>query len=104
MKPAYPDFIVVRRDKILNYVVDILEPHSPDFDDNLGKAKGFAEYARQNSGIRRIQLIRLGKDAAGKKRFKRLDLGKSAIRDKVLKAASSEELNRLFDTDGQIDA
>lgn len=104
MKPAYPDFIVVRRDKILNYVVDILEPHSPDFDDNLGKAKGFAEYARQNSGIGRIQLIRLGKDAAGKKRFKRLDLGKSEIRDKVLKAASSEELNRLFDTDGQIDA
>ncbi len=49
-------------------------------------------------------MIRLGKDAAGKKRFKRLDLGKSAIRDKVLKAASSEELNRLFDTDGQIDA
>lgn len=104
MKPAYPDFIIVRRDKILNYVVDILEPHSPDLDDNLGKAKGFAEYARQNSGIGRIQLIRLGKDAAGKKRFKRLDLGKSAIRDKVLKVASSEELNHLFDTDGQIDA
>lgn len=41
-----PDFIAVRRDERVGYVIDILEPHSPDFKDNLGKAKGFAEYAR----------------------------------------------------------
>lgn len=65
-KPTYPDFIVVRRDDILGYVIDILEPHNSEFKDNLGKAKGFAEYARQNPGVGRIQLIRMGKDAAGK--------------------------------------
>lgn len=103
MKTAYPDFIIIRTDPISGYVVDILEPHNPDFKDNLGKAKGFAEYARQNPGIGRIQLIRMGKDAAGNKRFKRLDMAKSAIRDKVLKAATIEELDHLFDTEGNFE-
>lgn len=99
-KPAYPDFIVVRRDDILGYVIDILEPHNPDFKDNLGKAKGFAEYARQNPGVGRIQLIRMSKDAAGKKKFKRLDMSKSAVRDKVSHAMTNDELDHIFDTDG----
>lgn len=99
-KPTYPDFIIVRTDKVLGYIIDILEPHSPEYKDNLGKAKGFAEYARQNPGLGRIQLIRLCKDAAGKKRFKRLDMSKSAIRDKVLRAMSTDELDRIFETDG----
>lgn len=30
IKPTYPDFIVVRKDRVLGYVVDILEPHNPD--------------------------------------------------------------------------
>jgi type III restriction enzyme len=102
-KPTYPDFIVVRRDNILGYVIDILEPHNPDYKDNLGKAKGFAEYARQNPGLGRIQLIRKSKDSAGNEKFKRLDMAKSAIREKVLKAMSVEELDHLVDTDGQFD-
>ena len=100
MKPAYPDFIIVRRDPVSKYVIDILEPHRPDLDDNLGKAKGFAEYARQNPGVGRIQLIRQMKQASGTYKFKRLDMSKSAIRDKVSHAQTSEELNHLFDTDG----
>ena len=100
MKPAYPDFIIVRRDPVSKYVIDILEPHRPDLDDNLGKAKGFAEYARQNPGLGRIQLIRQMKQASGTYKFKRLDMSKSAIRDKVSHAQTSEELNHLFDTDG----
>lgn len=103
-KPAYPDFIIVRNDDVLGYVLDILEPHNPDFKDNLGKAKGFAEYARQNPGLGRIQLIRMSKDAAGNNKFKRLDMAKSAVRDKVLKAMSIDELDHLFDTDGQFDS
>ena len=47
----HPDFIIVRRDPVSKYVIDILEPHRPDLDDNLGKAKGFAEYARQTSDL-----------------------------------------------------
>lgn len=100
MKAMYPDFIIVRTDKILGYVVDILEPHNPEYKDNLGKAKGFAEYARQNPGVGRIQLIRMGKDVVKNKRFKRLDMSKSAIRDKVSHAMTNEELDRIFDQEG----
>mgnify|MGYP000383860043 FL=1 len=99
-KPMYPDFIVVRRDPVLEYVIDILEPHSPDFSDNLGKAKGLARYAREEQRIGRVQLIRKGLDAAGNLRFKRLDLAKGAIRDKVLRAQTSDELDHIFDADG----
>lgn len=99
-KPTFPDFIVVRKDDILGYVIDILEPHNPEFKDNLGKAKGFAEYARQNPGVGRIQLIRMGKDATGKNRFKRLDMSKSAIRDKISHAMTNDEVDHIFDIDG----
>jgi type III restriction enzyme len=68
--------------------------------DNLGKAKGFAEYARQNPSIGRIQLIRLSKDASGHNRFKRLDMSKSAVRVKVSHAMTNDEVDHIFDTDG----
>ena len=103
IKPTYPDFIIVRKDRVLGYVVDILEPHNPDFKDNLGKAKGFAEYARKNPGVGRIQLIRMSKDAARKHKFKRLDMSKTAIRDKVSHAINTDELDHIFDTDGVIE-
>lgn len=100
VKPTFPDFIIVRKDPVLEYVIDILEPHNADFKDNLGKAKGFAEYARQNPGVGRIQLIRMSKDASGKDRFKRLDMYRTAIRDKVSRAVNTDELDHIFDTDG----
>ncbi len=103
IKPTYPDFIVVREDERLGYVIDILEPHSADFKDNLGKAKGFAEYARQNPGVGRIQLIRMSKDATGRDQFKRLDMYRTAIRDKVSHAINTDELDHIFDTDGVIE-
>ena len=103
IKPTYPDFIIVRKDRVLGYVVDILEPHNPDFKDNLGKAKGFAEYARKNPGVGRIQLIRMSKDAAGNHKFKRLDMSKTAVRDKVSHAINTDELDHIFDTDGVIE-
>ena len=99
-KPAYPDFIIVRKDAISGYVIDILEPHNPEYIDNLGKAKGFAEYARQNPGVGRIQLIRMAKDISCKNRFKRLDMSMSAVRDKVSRAINNDELDHIFDTDG----
>lgn len=99
-KPAYPDFVIIRKDSDQEYVVDILEPHDPTRIDNLGKAKGFAEYARQNPGVGRIQLIRMSKDAIGHGRFKRLDMAMSAVRDKVSRAMTNDELDRIFDTDG----
>ncbi len=100
-KPAYPDFLIVRRDNDGEYVIDILEPHDPTRIDNLGKAKGFAEYARQNPGVGRIELIRKGKDGTGHERFKRLDMARSAIRDKVSHVMTNDELDHIFDTDGK---
>lgn len=99
-KPAYPDFVIIRKDSDDEYVVDILEPHDPTRIDNLGKAKGFAEYARQNPGVGRIQLIRMSKDAVGRNRFRRLDMAMSAVRDKVSHAMTNDELDHIFDTDG----
>ena len=99
-KTTYPDFVIIREDKELGYVMDILEPHNPDFKDNLGKAKAFAKYAEAEARIGRIELIRTGKDAAGKERFKRLDMAKGAIRSKVLSAINNDELDHIFDTEG----
>lgn len=99
-KEMYPDFIIVRKDPELEYVVDILEPHNPEFKDNLGKAKGLAAYAANEPRIGRVQLIRVGKGSAGQKRFKRLDLAKGIIRNKVLAAINTDELDHIFDTDG----
>lgn len=102
VKSTYPDFLVVRKDGT-GYVMDILEPHNPDFTDNLPKAKGFARYAKENPLVGRVQLIREEKDLAGKRRFKRLDMAQSAVQEKVLKAMTIEELNHIFDTNGFFD-
>ena len=98
-KPTYPDFLVIRKEGS-DYIVDVLEPHDPTRIDNLGKAKGFAEYARQNPGVGRIQLIKMKKDSVGKERPFRLDMSKSLVRDKVSHCASSDELNHIFDDYG----
>lgn len=101
IKPSYPDFIIVRKDykSQVGYVIDILEPHNPEYKDNLPKAKGFARYAEAEPKIGRIQLIRKVKDGC-KDRFKRLDFSKGEIRQKVLMMQTSDELDHLFDTDG----
>ena len=98
-KPTYLDFLIIRRDGS-EYVVDILEPHDPTRQDNLGKAKGFAEYARQNPGVGRIQLIRMQRDSVGRERAFRLDMSKSSVRDKVSRCASNDELNHIFESEG----
>ena len=103
IKATYPDFIVVRKDDQLGYVIDILEPHNPEFKDNLGKAKGFAKYAEEEVRIGRIQLIRMSKDPAGKNRLKRLDLAKGSVRNKVMSAINNDELDHIFDTDGEFE-
>lgn len=104
-KPAYPDFIIVRKDPDAptGFVVDILEPHDSTRTDNLGKAQGFAEYARKNQDLGRIQLIRKMKDSAGQERFKRLDMSLVEIQEKVLAAQSTDDIDAIFRDNGFFD-
>ena len=99
---AYPDFLVIRKDKNNSYIVDILEPHDPSRKDNLPKAKGFAKYANENPELGRIELIRMSKDAIGNSRFKRLDMAKSEINQLVLKAMTNDDLDHIFDEKGSL--
>lgn len=96
-KPMYPDFLIVRTDDQLGYIIDVLEPHGSQFADNLGKAKGLAQYAADEPSIGRVQLIREIKGSGSRSKFKRLDFSKGDIRQKVLKAMSIDELNHIFD-------
>ena len=102
-KSTYPDFIVVRKDPILGFIIDILEPHRANEKDNVGKAKGFAAYAKENPSIGRIQLIRLEKDVTGDPRLKRLDMTMSEVRKAVLNVINNDELDHLFDEYGFFD-
>lgn len=105
-KGFYPDFLIVRNIPGTGYVVDILEPHRSDLTDNLSKAKALAAYIQDQptAPIGRLQLIREGKDnITGKKRMKRLDLAKSAVRAKVLQIQTTQELDALFLDDNLVD-
>ena len=95
----YPDFIIVRRDykSPFGYVVDVLEPHSAAFADNLAKAQALAKYADEEFHLGRIQLVREAVGIGGIKKLMRLDLNKGEIRKKVICAINDEELNHLFE-------
>lgn len=104
-KGFYPDFLIIRNVEGIGYVIDILEPHRPDLTDNLSKAKALADYAQKqpSAPIGRLQLIREGKDnITGKKRMKRLDLMKSAVRVRVMQIQTTQELDNLFLDDGLV--
>ena len=99
VKGFYPDFLIVRKVDGIGYVIDILEPHRGDLTDNLSKVKALAEYVQKqpSAPIGRLQLIREGKDGiTGKKRMKRLDMGKNAVRTRVMQLQKIEELDQLF--------
>ena len=102
-KSFYPDFLIVRSDPSVDYVVDILEPHGNQYADNLPKAKALAEYAKAEDRLGRIQLIHKSTDAGGNRRFLRLDLTDISVREKVLRANNNDELNNIFLTDGRFE-
>ena len=101
-KSFYPDFLIVRSDPMVDYVVDILEPHGQQYTDNLPKAKALAEYAKKEDRLGRIQLIRKTTDAGGSK-FIRLDLTDIVVQDKVLRASNDDELNNIFTNYGHFE-
>ncbi len=106
VKGFYPDFLIIRNVTGIGYVIDILEPHRADLTDNLSKTKALVDYAQKqpSAPIGRLQIIREGKDnITGKKRMKRLDLAKSAVRAKVMQIQTTQELDNLFLDDSLVD-
>lgn len=103
-KAMYPDFLIIRKDPVLKYIIDILEPHSPDYDDNLPKAKGMADYANNNPGIGRIQLIRKLISGPNRNKYVRLDLSKSVVRESIRNISTSDQLHQLFHDYGESDS
>ena len=99
-KSFYPDFLIIRSDPTVDYVVDILEPHGNQYTDNLPKAKALAEYAQNETRLGRVQLIHKTSDASGN-RFIRLDLTDIDVRDKVLHANNDDELGNIFRNYGE---
>ena len=103
----YPDFLIVRK-AADGYLLDILEPHDPTRDDNVGKAKALAGYVRRywdgmgewDDGDRlgRVQLIR--KEGG---RLLRLDMCSSKVNGEVGCITSAEDLDRLFGKYGRSD-
>ncbi len=102
-KSFYPDFLIVRKDDVLEYVVDILEPHGDQYSDNLPKAKALAEYAKKEDRMGRVQLIHKATDITGHQKFARLDLTDLTVRDKVLHANTDDELENIFKTEARFD-
>ena len=99
VKGFYPDFLIIRNVVGIGYVIDILEPHRGDLTDNLSKAKALVDYAQKqpSAPIGRLQMIREGKvSITGKKRMKRLNLAKRAVREKVMQLQTTQELDALF--------
>lgn len=100
-KTAYPDFIVIKKNYDTGISVDILEPHDSSKTDNLPKAKGFVEYAKENIQINSIQLVRqLPDKTTGKPKLKRLDLSDFVVQQKITLANSDEDLVRIFEEMG----
>jgi type III restriction enzyme len=99
IKAFYPDFLIIRRDykSPFGYVVDVLEPHSAAFADNLVKAQALAKYAEKELHLGRIQLVREAVGVGGVKKFLRLDLNKGEVRKKVIAAINEEELSHIFE-------
>lgn len=91
-KAMYPDLLIVRKVDG-GFVFDILEPHQPNLDDNLVKAKGLALFARKHGHLfGRIELLRMKSDGA----FSRLNLNKSEIADRVVALDGKAGLDQVF--------
>lgn len=100
-KTAYPDFLIIKKNNDTGISVDILEPHDSSKTDNLPKAKGFVEYAKENIQVNSIQLIRqLADKNTGKPTLCRLDLSDFEVQQKIMLANNDEDLARIFEEKG----
>ena len=93
--PMFPDLVVVQKNGD-DFVIDILEPHRPDLDDNFEKAVGLAKFAEKHGALfGRIQLIRKLTSAGGE-HFARLEINQTAMIKQLLPITSNPQLDALF--------
>lgn len=94
--PQYPDFLVLRRTRKGDIVVDLLEPHMTDLADAAAKAYGLAKYAdRHADQFGRIEFIVVDEDD----NVVSLDLNDERWRKKVLvftEGGDAEKLRALL--------
>lgn len=102
----FPDLVVVRQVPGEDgYLFDILEPHDPSRDDNVGKAVGLARFAEQHGHVfGRIQLIRRQPSPAGGEAYYRLDINTLAVQKKLLEITTGPQLDTLFESDAVVGA
>jgi type III restriction enzyme len=92
IQPMFPDFLVIRQVGD-DYLVDILEPHREDLDDNWKKANGLAKFAERHwNSFGRIEMIR----KVGSK-LKRLNFNDDNVLSNVKAVDSNEHLDTIFD-------
>lgn len=91
-RPMFPDLLIVRQvGKRVKF--DILEPHDPSLADNFEKARGLAEFAEKHGDLfDRVQMIRKRGS-----HYVRLDMNRSAIRDRLRTVTLNAQLDALFD-------
>jgi type III restriction enzyme len=95
VRPMFPDLVVVRQVDGA-FVVDILEPHRGDLDDNFEKAVGLAKFAEKHGAMfGRIQLIRKQPSGAGE-HFVRLEINSTPMIKRLLLITSNPLLDALF--------
>lgn len=91
-KPMFPDMLIVRKSGE-EFSFDVIEPHDDSRADNLYKAQGLALFAeRHGDRFERIQLIRKKGDT-----FVRLEMNKTAVRNRIRQAASNPAIDSIFD-------
>jgi type III restriction enzyme len=79
-------------------VVDILDPHHTGLADAAAKAVGLAQYAAKHADkFGRIELIIVVGD-----NVKRLDLKDEVVREKVKLVTTREQLERLYEEEGNV--
>jgi type III restriction enzyme len=96
-KPMFPDLLIIRRVGA-DFKFDILEPHSPALGDNFEKAKGLAKFAENHGDVfDRVELIRERGMPSGGKSYKRLQINRATVRDRLRTITSNSQLDALFD-------
>ena len=97
--PAYPDFVVFRREG-KHVAVDLLEPHHTGHADSLSKVKGLCGFAAQHGdSFGRIEWITIQGS-----QIKRLNVNSAQVREKVLATNVDSAIESLFAAYGSVES